>query len=122
MRTAWLGLALVNLLWAAEALLDPAFAREPYLPHPAFVLTVHAGIGAAMFTRRLRFHALLGTAATTAYYSLLVKPFAPIAEPQTVGISAISLSMVLSRFEKKRGCSKRSKSYLSPERAPLLDP
>ncbi|MEM4295119.1 MAG: hypothetical protein QXV86_05060 [Candidatus Caldarchaeum sp.] len=102
MGTAWLGMALVNLLWAAASLLDPAFAREPYLPSPALVFMIHAGIGAAMLTRRLRFHALLGTAAATAYYSLLVKPFAPIAEPQTVGISAVSLSMALSRFEETR--------------------
>ncbi|MCS7137061.1 MAG: hypothetical protein NZ941_01680, partial [Candidatus Caldarchaeum sp.] len=95
MQLIILGLALVNLLWGASALVDPSIAREPTLPHPLLLFAAHTLSGSAMFFQKLRPYALLSTAALTAFYVLRVKPFEPLAEPQTVGILGITLSQLL---------------------------
>ncbi|MDW8043290.1 MAG: hypothetical protein RMJ30_03490 [Nitrososphaerota archaeon] len=97
---AWIGLATVNVLWGIAALLDPSIALEPGLPHPIVLFAAHTFSGLTMFFRKSRPLALLMTAGITGYYSLLIKPFEPIAEPQTVGIFFIAISMLLSHVEK----------------------
>ena len=95
MRVLEAGLASVSILWGVASILDPEIGLNPRLPNPAILLVLHVAIGLLLLIKRTATAGAASFFAVTAYYSLRVKPFAPLAEPQTVGLCAISLYLAL---------------------------
>lgn len=98
MYVATMGLVAVNLLWGLALVVDPRMGAHPRVPYPPFLSILHIGAGIALLIRGSRLPASIVTFVLSAYYSLYVKPFAPLAEPQTVGIASIALYTVLRSF------------------------
>ncbi len=91
MRPTVLGLSATSLLWGLAFLFDPRLSLHHRLPHPLIMFILHWSIGIALiYPFRATRWAGLAMCATATYYALMVKPFEPIAEPQTVGIAALS--------------------------------
>ena len=95
MRVLEAGLASVSILWGVASILDPEIGLNPRLPNPAILLVLHVAMGLLLLIKRTATAGAASFFAVTAYYSLRVKPFAPLAEPQTVGLCAISLYLAL---------------------------
>ena len=88
-RLVCAGLSVTHLLWAVSLLVEPwRYAGKPIIP--AVFAVIH--LATALMIARARFRFLGGWASVSVltYYWLLVKPREPVAEPQSVGILAIS--------------------------------
>ncbi|MEM0481428.1 MAG: DoxX family membrane protein [Nitrososphaerota archaeon] len=85
------GLAAVHILWGLSLLLEPTrYVSKPIIP--ALFASIHFIIFLLLLTHE-KYGAVLGSVFLT-YYWFFVKPIAPIAEPQTVGILSITLSIL----------------------------
>lgn len=86
------GLAVTHIFWGLSLLLEPSrYVSKPIMP--ALFAFVHFIIFLLLLTRE-KYGAFLGSILLT-YYWFFVKPIAPIAEPQTVGILGITLSVLV---------------------------
>jgi hypothetical protein len=85
-------LAGVNLLWGVAALSDPRIGLHPRMPPPELLATLHLLAGLTIVPRRTRLAGYLMSVVVSLYYSIRLKPFAPLAEPQTIGILLIALA------------------------------
>jgi hypothetical protein len=98
------GLALTHLIWGLSLLVEPSrFTHKIMMP--SIFAIIHIATAGLLVTGT----SLLGLALSTAilgYYWALVKPLEPIAEPQTVGILAISAAGLLSTLSYTRNISK----------------
>lgn len=93
------GLSITHLLWAAALLLEPAkFTHK--ITHPILFGLIHT-VAAVIMMSRLRTAGLALSAGVLGYYWVSVKPLEPIAEPQSVGIMAISTSELLRNLFKE---------------------
>jgi uncharacterized membrane protein YphA (DoxX/SURF4 family) len=84
-------LAAVNFLWGIASLVDPRIGLHPRLPPPYLLATLHLVSGLTIVLRRIRLAGYIMSVIMSLYYSVRLKPFAPLAEPQTIGILLISL-------------------------------
>ncbi|MEM4289378.1 MAG: hypothetical protein QXQ48_03795 [Nitrososphaerota archaeon] len=85
------GLAATHAFWGLSLLLDPGrYVFKPIIP--ILLALIHLVIFLLLLTKE-RYGALLGSSLLT-YYWFFVKPREPIAEPQTVGILGITLSLL----------------------------
>lgn len=94
MRTVALALAATHIGWGVAFLLDARLTIQGYMALAA----VHFAAGALLLHKKGTY---LGGAVSTLlliYYWIYVKPLAPIAEPQSVGLIAVSLAF-LTRLE-----------------------
>ncbi len=104
-------LAITHLLWSLSLLLEPwRYATKPLAPQP-FAL-IH--IAAAILLLASRTITLGGSisAAILVYYWLRVKPIEPIAEPQSVGIIAISVIFLIPYLRRMFGSSLASEDVV----------
>lgn len=86
------GLAVTHFSWGLSLLLEPSrYVSKPIIP--ALFGLIHFIIFILLLTRE-KYGAVLGSILLT-YYWFFVKPIAPIAEPQTVGILGITLSCLV---------------------------
>jgi uncharacterized membrane protein YphA (DoxX/SURF4 family) len=85
-------LAAVNFLWGIASLVDPRIALHPRLPPPDLLAALHFVLGLAFVLRRIRLAGYIMSVIMSSYYSVRLKPFAPLAEPQTIGILLIALA------------------------------
>jgi uncharacterized membrane protein YphA (DoxX/SURF4 family) len=83
-------LAAVNFLWGIASLVDPRIGLHPRLPPPYLLATLHLVSGLTIVLRRIRLAGYIMSVIMSLYYSVRLKPFAPLAEPQTIGILLIS--------------------------------
>jgi uncharacterized membrane protein YphA (DoxX/SURF4 family) len=91
-------LALTHVLWATSSLLDPLqYVGKPV--NPVVFALIHIAIGLAILSRYRAYGGWLSVIVLT-YYWLFVKPRAPIAEPQSVGILLISLILVFPELQR----------------------
>ncbi len=111
-------LAAVNFLWGIASLVDQRIRLHPGLPGPEVLAAIHLFSGMALVPRRIRLAGLLTTVVTSAYYSFRVKPYAPLAEPQTVGILLVALAAALD--EVLAGSLSRLSAFLKPVAVLLL--
>ncbi|MDJ0274401.1 MAG: hypothetical protein QXO17_02495 [Nitrososphaerota archaeon] len=88
-------IAATSVFWGAAALVDPRIGLHPRLPPPEIVAVLHFLAGLLIVPKRVRWIGCFTVFVVTAYYSVWVKPFAPIAEPQTIGISMIALGSTI---------------------------
>jgi len=96
-RLIYYALALTHLLWATSLSLDPLqYVGKPIIP--VVFAVIHVAIGLAILSRYRAYGGWLSVTILT-YYWLFVKPREPIAEPQSVGILAISLILVLPQLQ-----------------------
>ncbi len=95
MRILEAGLASVSLLWGLAAILDPRIGMHQRLPGGPALLAIHVAIGLLLLARKTAPLGALAFSTLTGYYWLRVKPFEPLAEPQTVGLCAVSLYLAL---------------------------
>ncbi|BAJ50964.1 hypothetical protein CSUB_C1112 [Candidatus Caldarchaeum subterraneum] len=96
-RMWWLllsGLSTTHLLWAVALFAEPArFVHKIPLPQIAAVAHLAAAV---LIVAGPRAAGLSISAALLTYYWAFVKPLEPIAEPQSVGILAISVALLVS--------------------------
>jgi len=85
-------LAAVNFLWGIASLIDPRIGLHPRLPPPDLLAALHFVSGLAIVPRRIRLAGYIMSVIMSLYYSVRLKPFAPLAEPQTIGILLIALA------------------------------
>lgn len=114
------GLGVTHLLFAVSLLLEPQrFFNKPI--HPQLFSIFHLSVFTLLMLRR-DFEGGLTSLAVLSYYSLLVKPIAPIAEPQSVGLIGPSLFLVLQSINASRKNSARiiGKEQAVPSFATLL--
>lgn len=95
-KIRWLlvgGLSATHLIWAVALFADPIwFVRKISQPYAAGILHLAS---AALIVSRFRVAGLFLSSTVLAFYWAFVKPFEPLAEPQSVGILAISVSELL---------------------------
>ncbi len=98
------GLALTHLLWAASLLLEPAqFTHK--ITSPILFATIHLATAMLLAARRIILGLMLSSS-VLGYYWAFVKPLEPVAEPQSVGILAISVAGLLITSDYTKGLSK----------------
>jgi len=100
LKIADAGLAATHTLWALSLLLDgQRYVLKPVVP-PLFAIA-HLLITLLLLTGHKTHGHLLATPLLT-YYWFFVKPFEPIAEPQTVGILGVTLALLVKESGKTR--------------------
>jgi acylphosphatase/uncharacterized membrane protein YphA (DoxX/SURF4 family) len=98
LKTAVAGLAATHALWALSLLLDgQRYLLKPVIP-PLFAIA-HLAI-ALLLTAGHRTHGHLLATPVLTYYMFFVKPFEPIAEPQTVGILGVTAALLVREIGK----------------------
>ena len=98
------GLSLTHLLWGLSLLLDPLqYIGKPVVP--VLFAAIHFATAIMIASKRFRVYGAWLSVLILSYYWAFVKPREPIAEPQSVGILAISTILLepqLRRFFKGR--------------------
>jgi uncharacterized membrane protein YphA (DoxX/SURF4 family) len=98
LKTAVAGLAATHGLWALSLLLDgQRYLLKPVIP-PLFAIA-HLAV-ALLLTAGHRTHGHLLATPVLTYYMFFVKPFEPIAEPQTVGILGVTAALLVREIGK----------------------
>lgn len=87
-----IGLAATHFLWSLSLLLEPSrYVFKPVIP--SLFALIHMSVSLLLAVGYVREGAVAGSI-LLAYYWFFVKPMEPIAEPQTVGILAITLALL----------------------------
>ena len=98
------GLSLTHLLWGLSLLLDPLqYIGKPVVP--VLFAAIHFATAIMIASKRFRVYGAWLSVLILSYYWVFVKPREPIAEPQSVGILAISTILLepqLRRFLRGR--------------------
>jgi len=90
------GLGLTHILWTLAIILDyDMFTHK--LVIPLIYLPIHLIAGVLLLAGKIFYGAILSTGVLT-YYWLYIKPMAPIAEPQSVGLIGVSLGILVQRY------------------------
>jgi hypothetical protein len=98
LKTAVAGLAATHALWALSLLLDgQRYLLKPVIP-PLFAIA-HLAV-ALLLTAGHRTHGHLLATPVLTYYTFFIKPFEPIAEPQTVGILGVTAALLVREIGK----------------------